>query len=191
MQLVRTEQELAALRSENAKLNEMLKLERNRKTIHENHIVSMEYEMKEQSRKLGDRENMIKDLQRQNNQKQCTINELEVEIDRLKRVNHSKFAEAKKNQLMVKELKENVDCLNVSSSNYKKLHLSMYANCYLQSIIRNKNETKSELFDKSIDLQKNEAMITLAASTESANRKHHEQKSAQLSAIQLPHRHNL
>lgn len=132
MQLVRTEQELAALRSENAKLNEMLKLERNRKTIHENQIVSMEYEMKEQSRKLGDRENMIKDLQKQNNQKQCTINELEVEIDRLKRINHSKFAEAKKNQQMVKELKENVDCLNVSSSNYEKMHPSTYVNYYNQ-----------------------------------------------------------
>lgn len=132
MQLVRTEQELATLRSENAKLNEMLKLERSRKTIHENQIVSMEYEMKEQSRKLGDRENMIKDLQRQNNQKQCTINELEVEIDRLKRINHTKFAEAKKNQQMVKELKENVDCLNVSSLNYEKMHLSMYVNYYNQ-----------------------------------------------------------
>lgn len=114
MQLVRTEQELATLRSENAKLNEMLKLERSRKTIHENQIVSLEYEMKEQGRKLGERDNTVKDLQRQNNMKQCTIRELEIEIDRLKREYKTKSSEAEKNNQKAREYKEKENVLNVS-----------------------------------------------------------------------------
>lgn len=114
MQLVRTEQELATLRSENAKLNEMLKLERSRKTIHENQIVSLEYEIKEQGRKLGDRENTVKDLQRQNNVKQCTIRELESENERLKRNYQTKHAESEKINQKFREHKEKENRLNVS-----------------------------------------------------------------------------
>lgn len=115
MQLVRTEQEIATLKSENAKLNEMLKLERNRKSIHEKQIVSYEFEMKEQNRKLAERESMIKDLQKQNNQKQCTIKELEMELDRMKRRLQSKFAEAEKTSQLAREFKEKEERLHVST----------------------------------------------------------------------------
>lgn len=118
MQLVRTEQELAMLRSENAKLNEMLKLERSRTENHGKKIVTMEYEMQEQSRKLHERQKTIEDLQVQNNQKQRTIREMEMEQQRLKVKYQSKFAveTEKTNQKLAKEYREKADALNVSVS---------------------------------------------------------------------------
>lgn len=115
-QLVLHEQEMAMLRSENAKLNEMLKLERNRTEIHEKNIATLEFKMGEFERKLYDRENKIKDLQTQNNQKQCRINELEKDQERLKLKYQSKFAvetEKTRGQL-AREFKEKEELLNVS-----------------------------------------------------------------------------
>lgn len=116
MQLVRTEQEIATFRSENAKLNEMLKLERNRTEIHEKKIESMEFKIEELNRKMRERETMIKDLQTQNNQKQCNIREMEVEVDRTKRKYQSRYAaETEKTRgLLAREFKEKEDALNVS-----------------------------------------------------------------------------
>lgn len=116
MQLVRTEQEINMLRSENTKLNEMLKLERSRTEIHEKKIGTMEFKVEELNRKLRERENMIKDLQTQNNQKQCTIRELEMEQQRLRQKYQSKFAveTERVNQKLAKEYKEKEDALNVS-----------------------------------------------------------------------------
>lgn len=116
MQLVRTEQEISTFRSENAKLNEMLKLERNRTEIHERKIESMEFKMEELNRKLRERETMVKDLQTQNNQKQCTIREMEQEHERTKRKYQSKYvAETEKTRgKLAREFKEKEDALNVS-----------------------------------------------------------------------------
>lgn len=116
MQLVRTEQENATFRSENAKLNEMLKLERSRTEIHEKKIESMEFKIEELNRKMRERETMIKDLQTQNNQKQCTIRELEAEHERTKRKYQSKFVvetEKTRGQL-ARQFKEKEEALNVS-----------------------------------------------------------------------------
>lgn len=123
MQLVRTEQEISTFRSENAKLNEMLKLERNRTEIHERKIESMEYKMEELNRKLREREAMIKDLQTQNNQKQCTIRELEQENERVKRKYQSKFvAETEKTRgKLAREFKEREEALNVSVDASQKI----------------------------------------------------------------------
>lgn len=116
MQLVRTEQEISTFRSENAKLNEMLKLERNRTEIHEKKIESMEFKMEELNRKLRERESMIKDLQTQNNQKQCTLREMEVEQERLKRKYQSKYvAETEKTRgQLEREFEEKEKALHVS-----------------------------------------------------------------------------
>lgn len=116
MQLVRTEQEIATTRSENAKLNEMLKLERNRTQIHERKIESMECKIDELTRKLRERENMIKDLQTQNNQKQCNIRDMELEQERLKRKYQTKFAaETQKTRgQLEKEFRQEQERLNVS-----------------------------------------------------------------------------
>lgn len=116
MQLVRTEQEISTFRSENAKLNEMLKLERNRTEIHERKIESMEFKIEEMNRKLRERETMIKDLQTQNNQKQCTLREMEVEHERMKRKYQSKFVtetEKTRGQL-AREFKEKEEAWHVS-----------------------------------------------------------------------------
>lgn len=116
MQLVRTEQEIATFRSENTKLNEMLKLERNRTEIHEKKIESMEFKIEEQNRKLRERETMIKELQTQNNQKQCTLREMELEHDRTKRELQSKFVAAREKTRgqLAREFKEKEDALHVS-----------------------------------------------------------------------------
>lgn len=116
MQLVRTEQEINTLRSENMKLNEMLKLERSRTEIHEKKIGTMEFKIEELNRKMRERENMIKDLQTQNNQKQCTIREMESEQQRLKQRYQSRYAveTERTNQKLAKEFKEKEDALNVS-----------------------------------------------------------------------------
>lgn len=116
MQLVRTEQESSTFRSENAKLNEMWKLERDRTEIHEKKITSMECKIEELNRKLREREAMIKDLQTQNNQKQCTIREMEQEHERMKRKYQSKFvAETEKTRgQLAREFKEKEEALNVS-----------------------------------------------------------------------------
>lgn len=116
MQLVRTEQEISTFRSENTKLNEMLKLERNRTEIHEKKIESMEFKIEELNRKLRERETMIKDLQTQNNQRQCALRDMEVEQEHIKRKYQSKFAsetEKTRGQL-AKEFKEKEEALNVS-----------------------------------------------------------------------------
>ena len=116
MQLVRTEQEINTLRSENTKLNEMLKLERSRTEIHEKKIGTMEFKIEELNRKLRERENMIKDLQTQNNQKQCTIREMELEQQRLKQRYQSRYAveTERTNQKYAKEFKEKEEALHVS-----------------------------------------------------------------------------
>lgn len=121
MQLVRTEQEMAMLRSENAKLNEMLKLERNRTEIHEKNIATLEFKIGDQDRKLYDREIKIKELQTHNNQKQCRINELEKEQERLKQKYHSRYAvETQKTRgQLEREFKEKEDMLNVSVNERK------------------------------------------------------------------------
>lgn len=123
MQLVRTEQEINMLRSENTKLNEMLKLERSRTEIHEKKIGTMEFKIEELNRKLRDRENMIKDLQTQNNQKQCTIREMELEQQRLKQryQRHIAVETERTNQKLAKEYKEKEDALNVSAIRKKYL----------------------------------------------------------------------
>lgn len=109
------EQEMAMLRSENAKLNEMLKLERNRTDIHERNISTLEFKIGEQERKLYERDNKIKELQTQNNQKQCRINELEKDQERLKLKYQSKFAVAteKTRGQLAKEFREKEEQLNV------------------------------------------------------------------------------
>lgn len=117
MQLVRTDQELINLRSENAKLHEMLKLERNRTQIHEKRIESMECKIDELTRKLRERDNIIKELQTQNNQKQCLIKEMEIDQQRLKRRYETKMAsetEKTKGQL-TREFREKEEMLNVSA----------------------------------------------------------------------------
>lgn len=116
MQLVRTEQELGTLRSENAKLNEMVKLERSRTEIHEKKIGTMEFKIEEQIRKLRERENLIKELQTHNNQKQCAIKEMEMEQDRLRRKYQRKIDDEteKASRQMAREFKEREEMLNVS-----------------------------------------------------------------------------
>lgn len=116
MQLVRTEQELGTLRSENAKLNEMVKLERSRTEIHEKKIGSMEFKIEEQNRKLRERENLIKELQTHNNQKQCAIKEMEMEQDRLRRKYQRKVDDEteKTSRQLAREFKEREEKLNVS-----------------------------------------------------------------------------
>ncbi|KAJ6638917.1 Decapping nuclease DXO like [Pseudolycoriella hygida] len=109
MQLVRTEQEINMLRSENSQLNEMLKKERNRTKIHEENIGSMEFKIEELTRKLRERGNIIKDLQEQNNQKQCLIKKMEMEEQRLR---HESKASSQVNQKLVKEYKQKDEAIN-------------------------------------------------------------------------------
>lgn len=116
MQLVRTEQDMASLRNENARLTEMLKLERSRGEVYAKKIETMECAVDEVNRKLHDRETQIKQLQDQNNKKQRTINELEMRQDRMKYKYESKLVTEteKKNRQLAKEFKEKEDMLNVS-----------------------------------------------------------------------------
>lgn len=115
LQLVRTEQEINTLRNDNAKLSEMLKMERNRTQIHEKKIETMESTIEELGRKLRERDLMVKDLQTQNNQKQCLIKELEADQHRQKRRFESKMAHEteKTSRQLAKEYREKEEMLNV------------------------------------------------------------------------------
>lgn len=138
MQLVRTEQELVSLRSENAKLNEMLKMERSRTEIHEKKIGSMEFRIEELNRKLRERDSIIKDLQTQNNQKQCAIREMEMDQQRLKHRFHTKMAAEteKTNQKLAREFKEKEEALNVSVDFLPVAFKNkVFANCFQASNI--------------------------------------------------------
>lgn len=117
MQLVRTEEEMLTLRGENSRLNEMLKMERNRTQIHERKLETMENQIDELMRKLRDRDTLIKELQTQNNQKQSAIKEMEVLQVRQKRKFETKIASEteKATRQLTKELKERDEAFNVSA----------------------------------------------------------------------------
>lgn len=95
MQLVRTEQEVGTLRSENKKLNEMLKLERGRTDVHTKKRGEMEFKIEELEQKLLAAENLNKELTRKNNQKQCKINQIGEEQRQMKEEYRAKLAAEK------------------------------------------------------------------------------------------------
>lgn len=119
MQLVRIEQENINLRSENAKQSEMLKMDRSRRQNHEQQIATLDCEKNDLRRQLHEANHTIKELQTQNNEKQCIINRMEVEQQRQKRRFETKMAnEAEKTRgLLARDFKEKEEMLNVSNLN--------------------------------------------------------------------------
>lgn len=117
MQLVRTEQEISTFRSENAKLKEMLKFQKNRTEILEKTVESRDCKIADLELQLRDRKTLTEELQTQNNQKQCTIRELKMEQEHLKRKYQSKIvAEKEKTRgQLAREFKEKEEAWNVST----------------------------------------------------------------------------
>lgn len=92
MQLVQVERDNVSLRTENSRLNGMLNLERNKSSIFEKKIETMECNLDDLSRKLRERETLIKELQKQLNQKQYVINQKDLEHEKQKRKFSTKMA---------------------------------------------------------------------------------------------------
>lgn len=118
MQLVQVERENLNLRTENNTLNSMINLERNKNSIYEKKFEGMECKVDELSRKLRDRETLIKDLQKQLNQKQYLINQKDLENEKQKRKYSTKIAtETEKNyRELNNKFKAEKDVLHVSTN---------------------------------------------------------------------------
>lgn len=116
MQLMQIERDNVTLRSENATLNGLINLERNKTAIHEKKIETMESHIDELSRRLRERDNQVKDLQKQLNQKQYQINQKELENEKQKRKFSTKMAaEAEKmNRELSHKFRAEKDLLHVS-----------------------------------------------------------------------------
>lgn len=116
MQLMQVERDNVTLRSENATLNGLINLERNKTAIHEKKIETMESQIDELGRRLRERDIQLKDLQKQLNQKQYLINQKELENEKQKRKYSSKIAnEAEKmNRELNNKFRAEKDLLHVS-----------------------------------------------------------------------------
>lgn len=116
MQLMQIERDNVTLRSENATLNGLINLERNKTAIHEKKIETMELNIDELTRRLRERENQVKDLQKELNQKQYLINQKALENEKQKRKFSTKIAaEAEKmNRELNHKFRAEKDLLHVS-----------------------------------------------------------------------------
>lgn len=92
MQLVQLERENTKLRLEHSNMSGLLSLSRQKSSIHEKKIETMEYEIDDLKKKKMERENMIKDLQKQLNQKQCMLNQKELEQEKQNKKLSTKLA---------------------------------------------------------------------------------------------------
>lgn len=116
LQLVRTEQEMITLRSENAKLNGVLKYERECRKNHEDKIKNKDQQIDALKNQLDERERMIKDLQIQNNQRHRMLADLQMEQERSKR-RYQRAAEEeaeKRSRQLAEEHKRREHEMNVS-----------------------------------------------------------------------------
>lgn len=86
------ERENISLRSENAAMKAVLQQERQRITIHEKKLIIYEHSIDELNKKMRNRENEIRDLRTQVEQKQQMLTQKEIEKDKQKRRYNSKFA---------------------------------------------------------------------------------------------------
>lgn len=92
MSLVAMERENISLRSENAAMKAVLQQERQRITIHEKKLIIYEHSIDELNKKMRNRENEIRDLRTQVEQKQQMLTQKDIEKDKQKRRYNSKFA---------------------------------------------------------------------------------------------------
>lgn len=92
MTLVGMERDNMALRSENAALKAVLQQERQRIAMHETKIIRYENSIDELNKKMRNRDNEIRDLRTQVEQKQQLLTQKEIEKDKQKRRYNSKFA---------------------------------------------------------------------------------------------------
>lgn len=116
LQLMQIERDNVTLRSENATLNGLINLERNKTAIHEKKIETMETNIDELNRRLRERDHQVKELQKQLNQKQYQINQKELENEKQRRKFSTKIAaEAEKmNRELNSKFRAEKDLLHVS-----------------------------------------------------------------------------
>lgn len=136
MKLVQMERDFVTVRTENATLHGMLNLEREKVSIHEKKIESMEIQNDDISRKLRDRENQIRDLQKELNQARHMLSMKDLEQEKQKKKYTTKLAveNEKYSREIDNKLRAQKDLLHVSRFISLK-YLSTYNVCQIQLII--------------------------------------------------------
>lgn len=120
MKLVQMERDFLTLRTENAQLQSMLNLERERVSVHERKIESMESFNDELNRKMRDRENHVRDLQKELNEVKYLLNQKELDQEKQKKKFSKTYAaqNEKWNREMDHKLQAQKDQFHVSDIFY-------------------------------------------------------------------------